>query len=91
MLLIAIIIGTLVGIYGAYTVVFIYKFKGTPKASMARVLGVSSGAVVASFGVYLLRYIFGDGEEPLSASIAFSVSAIISLSVFLWINRKKIG
>ncbi len=65
MFLIAIIIGTLVGIYGVYAVVFIYKYKGTPKAGMVRILGVSSVAIVASFGVYFLRYIFGDGEEPL--------------------------
>ncbi len=91
MLLIAIIIGALVGVYGVYVVVFVYKFKGTPKAGMVRVLGVSSGAVVALLGVYFLRYIFGDGSEPLSASVAFGVSSIISMVIFFWINRNKIG
>jgi len=91
MLIIAIIIGALVAAYTVYAVVFVYKYKGTPKAGMARILGVSSVAVVASFGVYLLRYIFADGAEPLSASVAFGISGIISMVIFFWIFRKKIG
>ena len=96
MLLIAIIIGSLigalVGIYVVYAVVFVYKYKGTSKASMVRGLGVSSGAVVASFGSFLIKYFFGNRTElDLGASIAFGASAIISMVVFFWINRKKIG
>lgn len=91
MLLIAIIIGALVGIYGVYAVVFVYKHKGTPKAGVVRIIGVSSVAIVASVGSYLIKYIFGEGELDLYASVAFGVSAFISMFIFFWINRDKIG
>lgn len=92
MLLIAIIIGAFVAAYTVYAVVFIYKFKGTPKATMARILGVSSVAIVASFGSFLTKYFFESRPElELDASISFSVSAILGMIIFFWINRKKIG
>lgn len=92
MLAVAIIIGVLVGIYGVYLVVFIYKYKGTPKADLVRVLGVSSVALVVSLGLYLLQHVFWDGTElGLDISAAFTISLITSLVVFFWINRNKIG
>ena len=92
MVLIATIIGFLVGVYGVYVVVFVYKYKGTPKAGMVRILGVSSGAIVVSVAQYLLQYVFWDGTDlDLDASIAFTTSIVVSLAIFFWINRNKIG
>lgn len=90
MLLIAGIIGFLAGTYAVYTVVFVYKFKGTPKAGIVRVLGVSSVAIVASFGNYLLTYVFYDEETSLVDGIAFSLTGILSMAFFFWLNRDKI-
>jgi len=91
-ILIAIVVGALIGSYGVYAVVFAYKYKGTSKATMARILAVSSVAVIASIGLYLLQYIFlEDSELDFRASLAFCVSGIISMIVFFWINKNKIG
>jgi len=89
---IAFIIGALVGIYCVYAVVFVYKYKGTSRATTARVLGGSSVAIAGSLGLYFLKYVFWDGTElDFKVSIAFSLSIIVSMIVFFWINRKKIG
>ncbi len=91
-LIFAIIIGALVGVYGVYAVVFVYKYKGTPKATMVRILGVSSVAVVVSVGLYLLQHVFWDGTElSFEVSVAFSASLIVSLVIFFSINKNKIG
>ena len=91
-LLLAIFIGSVIGIYGVYAVVLVYKYKGTSRATLARILGVSSVAIVAAGGHYLLKISLGAAKETeLVDSIAFAASIIISMIIFFWINRKKIG
>lgn len=88
----AAITGILIGMYAVYTVVFIYKFKGKPKAAMVRVLGVSSVAIVASIGNYFVTHVLTTKEElDLPVSIAFTASGLVSLIIFFWIKRKNIG
>ena len=91
-MLLAIILGAMVGAYGVYAVVFVYKHKGSPKAEIVRVFGVSSVAIVATLGLYLLQHISaGSAEMDLEVSIGFTVSLLSTLLLFFWINRKKIG
>ncbi len=92
MLIISSIIGITIGYVCVFLTVFIYRFKGQPNAGIIRILGVSSGAIAASFGLYLLRHVFGDGTSPdADVSIIFSASIVLSLIFFFWLNRKNIG
>jgi len=92
MLIISSIIGITIGYVCVFLTVYIYRFKGHPNAGMIRILGVSSGAIIASFGLYLLRHVFGDGTSPdVDVSIIFSTSIVLSLIFFFWLNRKNIG
>lgn len=92
MLIISSIIGITIGYLCVFITVFIYRFKGHPNAGIIRILGVSLGAIVSSFGLYLLRHVFGDGTSPdVDVSITFSVSTILSLIFFFWLNRRRIG
>jgi len=92
MLFSAITVGTLIGIYCVYAIVFIYKYKGTSKADLVRILGVSSIALVASIGLFFLENILlKKSELTIEVSIIFSLSIIVSLILFFWINKNKIG
>ncbi len=92
MIFIAIVIGFLISAFGVYAVVVVYKYKGTSKATMVRIIGGASVAITVAFGQYLLQYVFGDGTDlSLDVSIAFTTSIIITLIVVFWVNRKKIG
>ena len=92
MLSIAICIGFITSFLGVRIVVFIYRYKGTPYATMVRIVGVSFGAIIVSFSHYLLRYVFWDGTSlELDVATAFTVSIILSMTFFFWLYRKKIG
>ena len=70
----------------------IYIYKNTTNATLVRILGTSSVAIVAVTGLYLLRHIFWDGTDlPLPVSLAFTISSILGLIVFFWFNRKTIN
>lgn len=91
-ILIAIIIGLTISYYSVFIVKKIYKFKNTAKAGVARILGVSSVAVVTAVGIYLLNNVFWrDSELPFIVSVTFTTSVITGLIFFFWLNRKAIN
>ena len=78
-----------ISFYAVRVVIWVYKYKNTPKATIARISGVSSVALIAPVGAHLPEYFFSGGEElPLVASIVFVVSAISGMTLFFWLNRK---
>ena len=91
MLIFEIIIGSLIGAYAVLAVVIVYKFKGKRHAALIRILSVSSVAIVASSGVYLLKFELGDGQHiQLAQSISFGFSMITTLTIGFFF-RHRIG
>jgi len=75
----SIIIGIMIGCYGAYMVRLVNKYKGKPKVSYIRFMATCSVAVIGPLGIYILRTVLGGGGDlPLSVSLVFSASIILS-------------
>jgi LPXTG-motif cell wall-anchored protein len=90
--LLAALIGSSISVYGVFMVEYIYRFKGTSKASFARALGIASICGVATFGNILTHKFLPDtGDEGLYVAIAFTLSIIICGAAGLYIRRHNIG
>lgn len=73
-------------------VIWVYTYKNTDKAALARIIGVSSAALVALLGAYISKYIFWGGNEiPMFAAVTFTISIVFGLVVFFWFYREKIN
>lgn len=91
-ILISIVLGVLVGIYGVFAVVLVYKYKGTPKVGNVRLIAVPSCAVVVLLAFYLQQYVFLGGADPTILDVmVLNISMAASFSLFYWLNRDKIG
>jgi len=86
--LFASLIGIALSFYAVRAVIWVYKFKNTPNATVARIAGVSSVAVLAPISGALPGYIFwGGSDQPLIVSASFTVSVILGLVFFFWRSK----
>jgi len=91
-ILLAALIGSSISAFGVFMVEYIYRFKGTSKAPLARALGVASICGVAVFGNILTdKFLPNTGDEGLYVAIAFTLSIIIYGVIGLYLRRHKIG
>lgn len=90
--LLAALIGSSISAYGVFMLEYIYHFKGTSKAPLARALGVASICCVATFGnIFTHKFLPDTGDEGLYVAIAFTLSIIICGAIGLYIRRHRIG
>ena len=88
----AAIIGGVIGSFGAFMIEFVYRFKGTPKASLVRVFSGVAVAIIATTGDFLVKhYLYKDGQEDLYVTVTFAIFGLCSFVVGMYLRRHKIG
>jgi len=86
------LLGTLVGVYGAYMIRFFYKNKKSKHLAYIRFLIVISISVLGPLAVYIIRIFEGvgvDGDPPESMMMIFGVSLLGWLFGLLFIFNKN--
>ena len=91
MIILTIIIGLVVSYYGVFATKLVYKYKNKPAVERVRLFSTTSTALVAGFGLYLLKHVIWNGTDlPLDLGMVFTASIICGLILFFYIYRNEI-
>jgi len=86
----AVIIGFSLGVYVAYMVKVVYRFKGTPKVDLVRLAGGVSVSLLGPGSLYLLKLLDGKGRDgDLSGIIILIFGVVTAITMFYLVSKHK--
>ncbi len=91
-MLISIILGAVLGVYGAYAIMYFQENKNSKRIVYIRFFIIVSMSVLGPLAIYIIRNLEGvgsEGDPPLSTNLVFGISLLGWLFGLLFFFDKR--